>query len=106
MALVVAAHSADSLVDSEPLPKEMRTLMQCEVEQLSAPEKCANEASYAITISYLGHPALALHLCKVHILDTWHLAQQGSIPLYGNDGHIKSVAVKKLEVANPLLKVL
>jgi hypothetical protein len=70
--------------------------MQCEVEQLSVVESCANEASYAITVSYLGRPALALHLCKVHILDTWHLAQQGSRPLYGDDGHVKSVAVKKL----------
>ena len=70
--------------------------MQCEVEHLSSLENCANEASYAITISYLGHPALALHLCKVHILDTWHLAQRGAIPLFGNDGHVKSVAVKKL----------
>jgi hypothetical protein len=70
--------------------------MQCEVGQLSATESCANDASYAITISYLGRPALALHLCKVHILDTWNFAQQASIPLYGNDGHVKSVAVKKL----------
>lgn len=70
--------------------------MRCEVQRLSAIENCANEASYAITVSYLGRPALALHLCKVHILDTWHLAQQGSIPQYGDDGHVKSVAVKKL----------
>ena len=70
--------------------------MRCEVEQLSAIENCANEASYGITVSYLGRPVLALHLCKVHILDTWNLAQQDSLPLYGNDGHVKSVAVKKL----------
>ena len=70
-------------------------MMQCEVEQLSALENCVNEASYGITISYLGRPALALHLCKVHILDTWHLAQ-GAMPLYGHNGHVKSVAVKRL----------
>ena len=71
-------------------------MMQCEVEQLDAVENCINEATYAITISYLGRPAVALHLCKVHILDTWHLAQHGSLPSYGNDGHVKRVAVKKL----------
>lgn len=70
--------------------------MQCEVEQLDAIENCVNDASYAITISYLGRPAVAIHLCKVHILDTWHLAQQGSVPLYGHDSQVKSVAVKKL----------
>lgn len=96
MALAVALCLDDCLVHSQPLPNEERPRMQCEVEQLSVIENCANEASYAITISYLGRPALALHLCKVHILDTWHLAQQGAIPLYGNDGHVKSVAVKKL----------
>jgi len=96
MALAVALCLDNCLVHSQPLPNEERPRMQCEVEQLSAIENCANEASYAITISYLGRPALALHLCKVHILDTWHLAQQGAIPLYGNDGHVKSVAVKKL----------
>ena len=96
MALAAALCGDDCLVHSQPLPNEERPRMQCEVEQLSAIENCANEASYAITISYLGRPALSLHLCKVHILDTWHLAQQGAIPLYGNNGHVKSVAVKKL----------
>ena len=96
MAFLTPACAKHSLVHSEPLPNEKRHLMQCEVKQLSAFENCANEASYAITISYLGHPALALHLCKLHILDTWHLAQQGAMPLFGNNGHVKSVAVKKL----------
>ena len=70
--------------------------MQCEVEQLDAVENCINEATYAITISYLGRPAVALNLCKVHIIDTWHLAHHGSAALYGNDDHVKRVAVKKL----------
>jgi hypothetical protein len=68
----------------------------CEVDRLSALENCVNEACYGITISYLGHPALALRVCKVHILDTWHLAQRGSALTYGNAGGVKSVAVKKL----------
>jgi len=99
--MFVAHNGAGHCSSDAVFPSTLRTLpdekflMQCEVEQLSA-ENCANEASYAITISYLGHPALALHLCKVHILDTWHLAQQGAIPLYGNDSHVKSVAVKRL----------
>lgn len=96
MALVTAPRRDHSLVHSELLPTEKRPRMQCEVEQLNAIEDCVNEASYAITISYLGRPAVAIHLCKVHILDTWHLAQQASVPLYGNDSHVKSVAVKKL----------
>lgn len=92
----VIADRLHHFVHSGALPIEMRPRMQCEVEQLGALERCANEASYAITISYLGRPALALHLCKVHILDTWHLAQQAAMPLFGNNGHVKSVAVKKL----------
>jgi hypothetical protein len=96
MAFVTVPRRDHFLVHSELLPTEKRPRMQCEVEQLSAIENCVNEASYAITISYLGHAAVAVHLCKVHILDTWHLAQKGSMPLYGNDGHVKSVAVKKL----------
>src|SRR5205807_10336193 len=70
--------------------------VQCEVDQLSAGQNCANTPSYAITISYLVRPALTLNLCKVHILDTWHLAQQGADIMYGNSAHVKSVAVKKL----------
>ena len=69
----------------------------CEVNQLSAGENCTNAPAYAITISYLGRPALTLKLCKVHILDTWHLAQTDSEAVYGQAGHVKSVAVKKLE---------
>jgi hypothetical protein len=68
----------------------------CEVEQLTPSEDCANNASYAITVSYLGRPTLTLHLCKAHILDTWHLAQQNSLLLYGNSVRVKAVAVKKL----------
>jgi hypothetical protein len=68
----------------------------CEVEQLTPSEDCANTASYAITVSYLGRPTLTLHLCKAHILDTWHLAQQNSLLLYGNSVRVKAVAVKKL----------
>jgi hypothetical protein len=68
----------------------------CEVNQLSAGENCTNAPSYAITVSYLGRPALTLNLCKAHILDTWHLAQDSSEAIYGNAGHVKSVAVKKL----------
>lgn len=68
----------------------------CEVEQLTPSEDCANKASYAITVSYLGRPTLTLHLCKAHILDTWHLAQQNSLLLYGNSVRVKAVAVKKL----------
>jgi hypothetical protein len=68
----------------------------CEVEQLTPSEDCANKASYAITVSYLGRPTLTLHLCKAHILDTWHLAQQNSLLLFGNSVRVKSVAVKKL----------
>jgi len=96
MAFVKIAHLDHSLVHFEPLPNEKRPRMVCEVEQLNAIENCVNEASYAITISYLGRPAVAIHLCKFHILDTWHLAQRGSMPLDGHDGHVKSVAVKKL----------
>jgi hypothetical protein len=70
--------------------------VQCEVDQLSAGQNCSNTPSYAITISYLGRPALTLNLCKVHILDTWHLAQHGSDAVYGGSAHVKSVAVKKL----------
>jgi hypothetical protein len=68
----------------------------CEVEQLTPSEDCASQASYAITVSYLGRPTLTLHLCKAHILDTWHLAQQNSLMLYGNSVRVKAVAVKKL----------
>lgn len=71
--------------------------MLCEVNQLSAGENCTNASSYSITISYLGRPALTLNLCKAHILDTWHLAQTDSEAVYGIAGHVKSVAVKKLE---------
>ena len=70
--------------------------VQCEVDQLSAGQNCSNTPSYAITISYLGRPALTLNLCKVHILDTWNLAQQGGDAFYGDNAHVKSVAVKKL----------
>ena len=70
--------------------------MHCEVEQLTPSEDCDNRASYAITVSYLGRPTLTLHLCKAHILDTWHLAQQNSLLLYGNSVRVKAVAVKKL----------
>jgi hypothetical protein len=68
----------------------------CEVHQLIAGENCANNAAYAITISYLGRPALTLRLCKLHILDTWNMAQQSSEAQYGSAGQVKSVAVKKL----------
>lgn len=71
--------------------------MLCEVEQLTPSEDCANKAAYVITVSYLGRPTLTLHLCKVHILDTWHMAQQNSLLLYGNSVRVKGVAVKKIE---------
>lgn len=74
----------------------MRCAVLCELEQLSAGEDCGNEAAYAITISYLGHPALSLRLCKLHILDTWNRAQQSGGMQYGDKGHVKAVAVKKL----------
>ncbi|MBV9145868.1 MAG: hypothetical protein JO065_08110, partial [Acidobacteria bacterium] len=45
---------------------------------------------------YLGRPTLTLHLCKLHILDTWHLAQRNSMLQYGGDVRVKAVAVKKL----------
>ena len=70
--------------------------MQCEVQQLRASESCDRDASYSITVSYLGRPALNLHLCKLHILDTWNLAKGDSELVFGNDGHVKSVGVKKL----------
>ena len=69
----------------------------CEVNQLSVGEACTNAPAYSITISYLGRPALTLNLCRVHVLDTWHLAQTDSEAVYGHAGHVKSVAVKKLE---------
>jgi hypothetical protein len=68
----------------------------CEVVQLTPSEDCTSKASYAITVSYLGRPTLTLHLCKAHILDTWHLAQQNSLLVYGNSVRVKAVAVKKL----------
>ena len=70
--------------------------VNCQVEQLTPSEDCANKASYVITVSYLGRETLTLHLCKVHILDTWHLAQENSLLLYGNTVRVKGVAVKKL----------
>jgi len=70
--------------------------VRCEVEQLTPSEDCRNQASYAITVSYLGRPTLTLHLCKLHILDTWHLAQRNSMLQYGGDVRVKAVAVKKL----------
>jgi len=77
-------------------PQEKRCPLLCQLEQLSARENYHNRAAYAITISYLGRPALTLRLCKLHILDTWNRAQQSSGLQYGNDGHVKAVAVKKL----------
>lgn len=70
--------------------------LHCEVAQLSAGEVCATKAAYSITISYLGKPALTLRLCKQHILDTWHLAQQSSGIIYGEPANVKAVAVKKI----------
>ena len=77
------------------LPLEKWPLV-CEVAQLSAGEVCASDAAYTITISYLGRPAFTLRLCKLHILDTWHLAQQGSGLIYGEPANVKAVAVKKI----------
>lgn len=81
---------------SSTSPLEKRCPLLCQLEQLSARENCDNQAAYAITVSYLGRPELTLHLCKLHILDTWNRAQQSSGLAYGNDGHVKAVAVKKL----------
>lgn len=71
-------------------------LMLCQVAKLAPRQECANSAAYAITISYLGRPARKVHLCAVHILDTWHLAQGNAMVIYGNAGQVKSVAVKKV----------
>ena len=76
--------------------KKRTALMVCQVTKLAPQHECANSARYAITISYLGRPALTVHLCPVHILDTWHLAQSNSLVSYGNAGQVKSVAVKKV----------
>jgi hypothetical protein len=70
--------------------------MVCQVTKLAPGQECVNSAKYAITISYLGRAALKVHLCAVHILDTWHLAQGNSLVAYGNAGRVKSVAVKKV----------
>lgn len=77
-------------------PQETRRHLLCELEQLSVGEHCANEAAYTITISYLGQPALSLSLCRLHILETWNLAQQNSALQYGSTTHVKGVAVKKI----------
>jgi len=59
-------------------------------------QDCQNPAAYAITISYLGRPALTINLCKLHVLDTWSRAQETSLLEFGRSGHVKSVAVRKL----------
>lgn len=74
----------------------MTALMVCQVTKLSPDKECANSATYAITISYLGRPALTVCLCAIHILDTWDLAQGNSLVAYGSAGQVKSVAVKKV----------
>ena len=71
--------------------------MLCQVAKLAPQQECTNSALYAITISYLGRPALMVHLCPVHILDTWHLAQGNALVVYGNAAQVKSVAVKKMQ---------
>lgn len=71
--------------------------MLCQVAKLAPEQQCASSALYAITISYLGRPALTVHLCAAHILDTWHLAQGNALVVYGNASQVKSVAVKKVQ---------
>jgi hypothetical protein len=92
--------SSGKLLDTSPkeayFPQEMRARLLCELEQLCVGEGCANQAAYSITISYLGRPALTLNLCKLHILETWNLAQSSTLQ-YGNSTRVKSVAVKKIE---------
>lgn len=73
--------------------------MLCQAAKLAPDQECANSAAYAITISYLGRSALTVNLCAVHILDTWDLAQGNSLVAYGDGGHVKSVAVKKVETS-------
>jgi hypothetical protein len=70
--------------------------LQCEIAQLSAEQNCINSAAYVITVSYLGRRALTVPLCRLHVMDIWQQADTTSQLAHGSDGHVKSVAVKKL----------
>jgi hypothetical protein len=71
-------------------------VVRCEIERLSPGQQCDHPAQYAITVSYLGRPALTVHLCGDHTLDMWNVAETTATSAYGDAGTVKRVAVKKL----------